>query len=45
MVKLIDQMLSQSNLKEAIKRVKVNKGAAGIDKRTIYEADNYFKKH
>ncbi|MGF0050546.1 group II intron reverse transcriptase/maturase [Lactobacillus johnsonii] len=38
-------MLSQSNLKEAIKRVKANKGAAGVDKRTIYEIDDYFKKH
>ncbi|WP_290079327.1 hypothetical protein [Lactobacillus taiwanensis] len=44
-MKLIDQILSQSNLKETIKRVKVNKGAAGIDKRTIYEVDDYFKKH
>lgn len=42
---LIDQILSQSNLKEAIKRVKANKGAAGVDKRTIYEIDDYFKKH
>lgn len=44
-MKLIDQILSQSNLKEAIKRVKANKGAAGVDKRTIYEIDDYFKKH
>ncbi len=44
-MELIDQILSQSNLKEAIKRVKANKGAAGVDKRTIYEIDDYFKKH
>lgn len=44
-MELIDQILSQSNLKEAIKRVKANKGAAGVDKRTIYEVDDYFKKH
>ena len=44
-MELIDQILSQGNLKEAIKRVKANKGAAGIDKRTIYEIDDYFKKH
>lgn len=44
-MELIDQILSQSNLKEAIKRVKANKGAAGVDKITIYEIDDYFKKH
>ena len=44
-MELIDQILSQSNLKEAIKRVKANKGAAEVDKRTIYEIDDYFKKH
>lgn len=44
-MELIDQILSQSNLKEAIKRVKANKGAAGVDKRTIYKVDDYFKKH
>ena len=44
-MELIDQILSQSNLKQAIKRVKANKGAAGVDKRTIYEIDDYFKKH
>lgn len=44
-MELIDQILRQSNLKEAIKRVKANKGAAGVDKRTIYEIDDYFKKH
>lgn len=44
-MELIDQILSQSNLKEAIKRVKANKGAAGVDKRTIYEIDDYFKEH
>ena len=44
-MELIDQILSQSNLKEAIKRVKANKVAAGVDKRTIYEIDDYFKKH
>ncbi|QIA86971.1 group II intron reverse transcriptase/maturase [Lactobacillus johnsonii] len=44
-MELIDQILSQSNLKEAIERVKANKGAAGVDKRTIYEIDDYFKKH
>lgn len=44
-MELIDQILGQNNLKESIRRVKANKGAAGVDKRTIYEIDDYFKKH
>ncbi|EGF38245.1 group II intron-encoded maturase [Lactobacillus helveticus MTCC 5463] len=43
-MELIEQILSQSNLKEAI-RVKINKGAPGVDKRTVDELDSYFKKH
>lgn len=44
-MELIEQILSQSNLKEAIHRVKINKGAPGVDKRTVEELDSYFEKH
>lgn len=44
-MELIEQILSQNNLKEAIRRIKANKGAAGVDQKTIYEIDDYFKKH
>lgn len=44
-MKLIEQILSQNNLKEAIRRVKINKGASGVDKRTVDELDSYFEKH
>ena len=44
-MELIEQILSQNNLKEAIRRVKANKGAAGVDQKTVYEIDDYFKKH
>ena len=44
-MKLIEQILSQSNLKEAIHRVKINKGAPGVDKRMVEELDSYFRKH
>ena len=44
-MELIDQILSQSNLQEAIRKVKINKGAPGVDKRTVDELDSYFKKH
>ena len=44
-MELIEQILSQNNFKEAIRRVKINKGAPGVDKRTVDELDSYFKKH
>lgn len=44
-MKLIDEILSEENLKEAIKRVKVNKGVAGIDKMTVDKIDSYFEEH
>ena len=33
-MKLIEKILSEENLKEAIKKVKANKGAPGVDKMT-----------
>lgn len=44
-MKLIEEILSESNLKEAIKRVKANKGVAGVDKMTVDQIDSYFEKH
>ena len=44
-MKLIEQILSQSNLKEAIRKVKINKGAPGVDRKSVDELDTYFKKH
>lgn len=42
-MKLIEEILSDENLKEAIKRVKSNKGVPGIDKMTVDEIDKYFE--
>ena len=42
-MKLIEEILSDVNLKEAIKRVKSNKGVPGIDKMTVDEIDKYFE--
>ena len=39
---LIEEILSEENLNEAMKRVKANKGASGIDKMTIDQLDAYF---
>lgn len=44
-MELIEQILSQDNLNEAIRRVKSNKGSAGVDQRRVDELDDYFKKH
>ena len=42
-MRLIEVILDDENLNEAVKRVKSNKGVAGVDKMTIYEIDTYFQ--
>lgn len=44
-MELMDKILSQKNLQEAMKRVKSNKGASGIDKMSVEEIDEHFSKH
>ena len=44
-MKLIEKILSEENLNEAVKRVKANKGACGIDKMPVGELEEYFRKH
>ena len=44
-MELMDKILSQKNLQEAMKRVKSNKGTSGIDKMSVEEIDEYFSKH
>lgn len=44
-MKLIEEILGENNLKEAIKRVKANKGVAGVDKMTVEQIDSYFEEH
>ena len=44
-MELIDRILSDENIKMAIKAVKQNKGAAGIDKMPVDELDAYFQEH
>lgn len=44
-MKLIEEILSEENLKEAIKKVKANKGAPGIDKMSVDNLDEYFCIH
>ena len=42
-MRLIEVILDDENLNEALKRVKSNKGVAGVDKMTVYEIDTYFQ--
>ena len=42
-MKLIEEILSDENLNEAIRKVKSNKGVPGIDKMTVNEIDKYFE--
>lgn len=44
-MELIDEILSEQNFKAAINSVKQNKGAAGVDKMTVDELDEYFGKN
>lgn len=43
MSKLLEEILSKDNIDLAIKRVKSNKGAPGVDGMTTNEVENYFK--
>ncbi len=43
-MELMDEILSDENLKRAIKAVKRNKGAAGVDKKTVETLEDYFEK-
>ena len=45
MYELIDLILMPQNIREAIKEVKQNKGAPGIDKMTVEEIEGYFALH
>ena len=44
-MKLINKISSLKNLESAMKKVKSNKGAPGIDKKTVYELNIYFSKN
>lgn len=44
-MKLIEEILREDNLQGAIKRVKANKGVAGVDKMTVAQIDTYFEEH
>ena len=41
-MEIINEILQDSNLQRAIKSVKANKGAPGIDGMTVYQLEEYF---
>ena len=44
-MELMEEILSEKNLKMAIKKVKQNKGASGIDRMTVQEVEDWFNKY
>jgi len=44
-MELIEWILKDENLRAAVKAVKGNKGAAGIDEMPVEELDGYFAEH
>ena len=42
---LMEEILTEENLREALKRVKANKGCAGIDKMEVEELGEYLRKY
>ena len=44
-MEIINEILQDSNLQRAIKSVKANKGAPGIDGMTVYQLEEYFRVH
>ena len=41
----MEEVCERDNLKEALRRVKANKGGAGVDGMTVDELDDYLKQH
>ena len=44
-MKLMEKILSKENLEMAIKKVKQNKGAPGVDKMTVHEIEYWFEQY
>lgn len=44
-MKLMEKILSEENLQKAIRKVKQNKGAPGVDKMTVKEVEYWFKQY
>ena len=43
--RLMEEVVERENLKEALKRVKANKGSPGVDGMTVHALPDYLKEH
>src|SRR5208337_369310 len=43
--RLMEEVCERENLREALRRVKANKGSAGVDGMTVGELTDYLKQH
>jgi RNA-directed DNA polymerase len=43
--RLMEEIVERENLKEALRRVKANKGSPGVDGMTVDQLDDYLKQH
>ncbi len=43
--RMMEEIVERENLKEALRRVKANKGASGVDGMTVNKLDDYLKQH
>ena len=41
----MEEIVERENLKEALRRVKVNKGSPGVDGMTVDQLDDYLRQH
>ena len=44
-MELIEKILCEENLQKAIRKVKKNKGAPGVDKMTVQEVEEWFNQY
>jgi RNA-directed DNA polymerase len=42
---MMEEIVERENLKEALRRVKANKGGAGVDGMTVNQLGDYLKQH
>ena len=43
--RLMEEVVERENLKEALKRVRANKGSPGVDGMTVHALPDYLKEH
>src|ERR1700724_1188071 len=44
-IRMMEEICERSNLKEALRQVRGNKGSAGVDRMTVHQLGDYLKQH